>query len=148
MTRRKSQRGVTLIELMIVVMVIGILASIAVPSYRSYLLRSHRTTATSALLRIQAAQEKFFLANNRYSTDIDALPSEGGLGIPAVTDNGDFYELTLDPATATTYTVHAKPRAGSGQDGDKSCVEFTIDQNGKREAMKLGGTVNTAECWR
>lgn len=148
MPMRKSARGVTLIELMTVVVIIAILASIAVPSYRSYLLRSHRTTATAALLRIQAAQEKFFLANNRYSTDLTAAPSAGGLGIPAITDNGEYYDLTLDPATTTAFTVHAKPRNGRGQADDKSCVEFTIDQNGTRIAKKNGGTDNTTECWR
>ena len=148
MASRKQERGVTLIELMVVVVIISILASIAVPSYRSYLLRTHRTGATAALLRIQAAQEKFFLANNRYSTSIDGLPKDGGLGIPKTTDNGAFYEISLEPSTDTTYTVHAKPGSTSGQKSDKKCVEFTIDQNGKRAATNTGGTDNTVECWR
>jgi type IV pilus assembly protein PilE len=56
---RSRERGVTLLELMAVVVIIGILASIAIPSYRSYLLRAQRTGGTAALLRIAAAQEKF-----------------------------------------------------------------------------------------
>lgn len=149
MARRKFARGVTLIELMTVVVVVAILAAIAVPSYRSYLLRSHRTTATAALLRAQASQEKFFLSNNRYSNDLSGLPSAGGLGLPATTDNGEFYDVTLtDAAGGTTFTLHAKPRAGGGQTDDKSCGEFILDQNGTRTAKNAGGSDNTAECWR
>src|SRR5690606_27341297 len=60
-------RGVTLIELRPVIVVVAILRTIAVSSYRSYLLRTNRTEARMALLRVQAAQEKFFLQNNRYA---------------------------------------------------------------------------------
>jgi type IV pilus assembly protein PilE len=49
---RARQRGVTLLELMTVVMIIGVLASVAIPTYRSYLLRAQRTDATAALLRV------------------------------------------------------------------------------------------------
>ena len=52
---RPTQNGVTLIELLTVIVVLGILASIAVPSYRNYLLRAQRTEATTALLNLQAA---------------------------------------------------------------------------------------------
>ena len=62
----RSRQGFTLIELMIAVVVIAILAAIAVPSYRSYVLRAQRTDATSALLRVRNAQDKFFLQNRRY----------------------------------------------------------------------------------
>ena len=62
------QRGVTLIELMIVVVVLAILGSISVSTYRRYMLRANRTDATTMLLRIQVAQEKFFLQNNGYAT--------------------------------------------------------------------------------
>jgi type IV pilus assembly protein PilE len=145
---RKHSRGVTLIELMTVMVIAAILASIAVPTYRSYVLRTHRTTATAALLRVQQAQEKFFLSKNVYSTNLTAAVADGGLGIPAVTDNGEFYDLTLDPATPTAYTVHAKARAVTKQTDDTRCAEFTINQDGKRTATSSTGTDTTAECWR
>jgi type IV pilus assembly protein PilE len=63
---RFNSRGVTLIELMIVIIVVAVLASIAIPSYRQYVLRSHRTEAKAALMNVAAAQEKFYLQNNTY----------------------------------------------------------------------------------
>jgi type IV pilus assembly protein PilE len=77
-------RGVTLVELLMVIVIIAILSSIAVPTYRSYVLRAQRTEATATLLRVQAAQEKFFAQNNIYAADLAAAPpaglrSEGGI---------------------------------------------------------------------
>ena len=81
---RPTQNGVTLIELLTVIVVIGILASIAVPSYRNYLIRAQRTEATTALLNLQAAQEKFYLQNNAYTDQVAAAPP-AGLGLMATT---------------------------------------------------------------
>ena len=76
-TRARS-RGVTLLELMAVVVIIGVLGTLAVNSYRGYLLRANRTEARVALLRVQAAQEKFFLQNNRYADTAELTPGRGG----------------------------------------------------------------------
>ena len=71
---RSKSRGFTLVELMVTVVIIAILSAIAVPAYRSYVQRSKRSGATSALLRIQASQEKFFLQNNAYSANLVGVP--------------------------------------------------------------------------
>ena len=65
----RSISGFTLMELMITLAIVALLAAIAVPSYREYIIRSNRIDATSALLKIAAAQEKFFLQNNSYATN-------------------------------------------------------------------------------
>lgn len=139
---KKSQVGVTLIELIVVMLVLGIIASIAVPSYRQYMIRSNRTEGTAALLQVRIAQEKFFLQNNRYATaaEISTAPP-GGLGISAVTAHG-YYNIDFLPgATATTYTARAT--AAGGQVDDDQCPTFTIDESGVRGA---GGPVNV--CWK
>ena len=61
-------RGVTLLELMAVVVVIGILSIVALPSYRQYVLRAQRTEAKSALLRLATNQERYYLGNRTYGT--------------------------------------------------------------------------------
>src|SRR2546429_5200969 len=61
-------RGMTLIELMVVLVIVAILSTLAVGSYRRYVLRANRTDATSALLRIQVAEEKFFLQRSEEHT--------------------------------------------------------------------------------
>lgn len=138
MSRRKRQVGVTLIELMIVVALVAVLASIALPSYRSYVIRTHRTEATTALLGLAAAQEKFYLANNRYAEDDeleDAPPA--GLGIDATTENG-WYTLAITAADTETFTAEAT--AVGGQAEDSHCATFTLNAVGEKDA-------ENDDCW-
>src|SRR5690606_11326785 len=67
-TPKRRQHGMTLLELMAVVTVIGVLGMIAIPSYRQYVMRAHRTEAKAALLQLQTNQERFYLTNRTYGT--------------------------------------------------------------------------------
>jgi type IV pilus assembly protein PilE len=144
----RGRRGFTLIEAMIVLVVLAILAAIAVPSYRSYLLRAQRTEATTALLRAAAAQEKFFLQNNRYATDLATAPPNG-LGQSTVTERG-FYDVTmaLSEPDGSGFRITARPRPGGGQRDDSLCTRFTLDHNGLRGARNAADEDVTASCWR
>jgi type IV pilus assembly protein PilE len=140
-------RGVTLVELLTVVVIIAILSSIAVPTYRSYVLRAQRTEATATLLRVQAAEEKFFAQNNNYAGDLAAAPP-AGLGIPAVTASG-YYDLRAELLEeGSGYRIVASPRTGGGQRDDDKCSSFTVDHNGLKTASDVNGRDNTRECWR
>jgi type IV pilus assembly protein PilE len=139
---RYVQRGVTLIELMVVVVVVAILASIAVPSYRSYMIRTQRTEAKSALLQLQAAQEKFYLQNNAYTNNVTAAPPVG-LGLPGTTENG-LYTITIPGAAGQSYTALATPVVGGGQADDAKCTQFSVTNTGTRGATGSGGV---DACW-
>ena len=145
---KRHQIGVTLLELMTVVVIIGVLTSIAVPSYRRYTLRAQRSDATAALLRIAAAQEKFYLQNNTYTTTVGA----GGLNLGAGTSERGWYTLTIAaPAgftIGTAYLATATAVAGQAQATDTDCRTFTIRETGERAAANSGGTSNTPNCWR
>src|SRR5690242_4405323 len=106
-------RGFTLIELMITIVVIAILASIAIPTYRSYTQRARRSDAKVALMRIQAAQERWFLQNRSYSCDLTAA----GLGVGAASENS-YYSLAFSACSATAYTARATPTSTGGQNTD------------------------------
>ena len=129
-------QGITLIELMVVIVVVAILASIATSTYRSYLVRTNRTEARMALLRVQAAQEKYFLQNNEYADD-DKLAT--GLGVPATTPSG-YYTISVNRPTTTRYTVTATAINGQAKD-DKDCPVLSINNEGLKEPT---GTT----CWR
>jgi len=141
---KRNMLGVTLIELMVVIVVLSILASIAVPSYRSYLIRAQRSEGTSALLQIQQAQEKFFLQNSRYATNAELpLAPPNGLGLTIVTAN-NRYDIGLINVTQTTYTATAAPHAGGGQTDDTKCTQMSINEQGVRNSTPSAISV----CWK
>jgi type IV pilus assembly protein PilE len=133
---RNKVRGVTLIELMVVVAIVALLATIAIPSYRSFLMRSHRAEAKSALLNLAAAQEKFYLQNNTYTEEL-ADPPPDGLGLTATTVNG-HYTVAITDGDVDSFAATATATGGQAQ--DSHCATFTINQTGARSAT------NT-DCW-
>lgn len=135
-------RGFTLIELMIALVIAAILASIAVPSYRQYVLRSHRVEATSALLRVAAAQEKFYLQNNTYTDNVGVVD---GLAFSAdddtasfITENG-WYEVTVTAADVDSFTLKAEPQGD--QVDDSACSSFGLESTGVKSA-------SGEKCWK
>jgi type IV pilus assembly protein PilE len=147
---RRGMRGVTLLELMTVVVIVGILASIAIPSYRQYLLRSQRADATAALLRLASAQEKFYLQNNRYAVGADVSNAPpAGLGITG-TQHGYYALAVASPSgnPAVDYLATATVIAGGAQAEDDDCDQFTINETGRRGAVNSSSAVNTEKCWR
>lgn len=144
--RRSRMLGITLLELMAVVMVIGVLGMIALPSYRQYTMRAHRTEAKTALLQLAANQERYYLANRTYGTVVQLQ----GAGLLAGTAGNAFserrvYRLTVTAPTANGYTATATPATGGAVDmsGDTQCATFSITSAGVRTAT---GTDN-ANCW-
>ncbi|MGQ0835565.1 MAG: type IV pilin protein [Gammaproteobacteria bacterium] len=138
----KRARGVTLIELMIVIVVVAILASIAVPSYRNYILRTNRTEGRAALLRVQVAQEKFFLQNNTYTLNLTAAPP-AGLGVGNTTPEGHFGITVVAGAGGITTSYLATATAAGGQMQDTvACRVLTINDQGVRTPAESSG------CWR
>lgn len=122
----KTQKGFTLVELMIVVVVIGILASIGIPSYNDYVTRGKLVEATSALSDGRVKMEQFFQDNRTYV---------GGTA-PAETTNFTYAPSNL---STTTYTITATGK------GNLSTFSYTIDQaNTKTSATPWG---NSATCW-
>jgi len=129
---------VTLLELMTVVFIIAILASIAIPAYRQYLIRAQRSDATSALLTLQQAQEKWYLQNSTYAPDVATL------GTPATSQNG-LYTISITPGAGNqSYTASAVPISTQSQRDDTKCQTLTLTDTGVRGTT---GTSPVATCW-
>ena len=151
--KRKNQSGFTLVELMVAVLLVGIIMGIAVPSYRQYMQRTHRSDATVALLRITAQQEKFYIQNGIYAGNgLLGVAPPNGLGIPQTERNWYGLAIQADPAgLAVGYTVTATALAGERQQDDDDCQVFSINERGVRGAQNSGGGSGPAvveKCWR
>lgn len=109
-------KGMTLIELMIVVAIIGIIAAIAVPSYQNQIMSSRRGDGMTQLLKLQMQQESYRLENNSYATTAQ-------LNLPV----NDYYTFTSSAVTATAYTLTAT--AKSSQTADSDCTSINLDQS-------------------
>lgn len=148
MPGKRAVRGFTLIELMITVVIIGILASIAYPSYQEQVRAARRADATGVMLAFASAMERHFTENSSY---LGAGTTGGNTGTPTIfsgkspidgTDN--FYTLTISAATATTYTLLATRTVGGSQATDK-CGNYTLTQDGTRGLAS--NTAAIADCW-
>ena len=103
MQMRKHMHGMTLMELMVVVVIIGILTAIAFPNYREFVARAKRTEAKAALLQIATNQERFYLQNSTFTTDMTMLGCQAD---PFIT-NSDSYSITVTAADQSDYTAVA-----------------------------------------
>lgn len=150
--KRSTIAGFTLVELMIVVLIIAILASIAVPAYNSSVRKSRRTEAKTALADAASREERYFATQNVYSSDPTALQYGPG---PWPVPVGNYYSLSINPldvklpsaTTPGTFKLTISPSAGSTQLQDTSCQTFVIDQTGKQTSLDSGGADSTATCW-
>ena len=131
---RRRQTGVTLIELMVVIAIIGIVSAVALPAYNKHVLKSNRSNAQAILLETAQFMERYYTANNSYvnAAVLTAVVPKGATGT-AIKYNVSF---SVTP-TASAYTVQAVP--ANGQSGD-SCGTLTVSQTGAQ-------TPTTAGCW-
>lgn len=123
--RGKTQRGFTLIELMIAVVVIGILASIAYPSYINYVTQARRSDAMATLLDLQSRQERWRVNNPAYATTLAELATFGAL------PTSNHYTFAISASTATAYTLQATA-TGTQASKDAACSPLGVNQLGTR----------------
>ncbi len=136
MQLRKNMSGITLIELMIVVVVVSILAAIAFPNYQEFSARAKRNEARAALLRLATNQERFYLNNNTFTQDLTSL---GFSATPTWTTETGYYTIQVTAADATNFTATATYLQG-GSEATK-CSSFTIDGRGARTSAP------DTNCW-
>jgi type IV pilus assembly protein PilE len=137
-------RGNTLFELLVVLVVVGILAALALPAYRHHMLRVNRAEAMTALLQLQSAEEAYYLRHHTYTASVEAAPPVG-LGISATSTSNKYALSVALAADGQSYIATATPTQGGGQGADRECLAFSIDARGRRA---VSGAAGTQRCWR
>ena len=132
--------GFTLLELLIVVAVFSIIMSMSIAGYRQYITRANRVDATTLLLRVAAAQERYYLEQNTYTDDLAAL------GFPNALSERGYYTLEVAPALGglvVGYTATATVVDDQSQSDDTKCQELTVNESGLRSSKPEDAEV----CW-
>jgi len=134
----KQPRGVTLIELLIVIAVIGILSAIAVPAYTEHTLKGRRAAAKAMLYEVLQHSERFYSENNTFTDDMEDL----GYGAGVILSENGSHEITLADGPSgdltTSVTISATPVAA-----DAKCDVLSLSSN-----MAKAATGSTpAKCW-
>lgn len=130
---RRSNRGFTLIEMLIVIAIIGIVITIGYPSLTEYVKKGRRTEVAGLLSEQAQILERFYSKNNTYAA---------ATGLSA---GNDYYTLT-PTLTDQTFLLTAARKVGSAMGTDK-CGDFTITNTGVRSMVNAASGLTTKDCW-
>lgn len=151
------QQGFTLVELMVVVIIVAILASVAIPAWRAHVVRSNRSSVQAFMMQVANKQEQVLLDLRSYVNVANNAaflnkPTDlvSGLNMSVPPGVAAYYNLAVSAVAATAvaqpgFTVYAYPY-GPQQVDDKQCQILTLAQDGTKG--QIGGTAPTPTiCW-
>lgn len=138
-----NKKGLTLMELMITVVVVGIIAAIAIPSYMGYMTRTRRADAITALETVALYQEKAFAETNSYEGLADLIANRGLPNLNA--DPNRNYTINIGPLPAYNQGFIASAVPVNAQAGD--VYTFAIDSNGNRGTLNGGAVAVNTNLW-
>lgn len=150
MTSRKhswrAMAGVTLVELMVAVAIVGILAAIAYPSYQRYVARTHRDSAAACLSQYAQFMERFYTTNLSYLDPVSGNPPTPDLACSRENNLDQRYTFGLRAGSVSerAYIVDATP-TDTQTNLDLACGTLSLDQTGARS---ISGTASAEQCFR
>jgi type IV pilus assembly protein PilE len=136
----RYQKGVTLIELMLVMVIIAVLGGIAIPAYKNYVVKTNRNAAKACMAEYAQYMERFYTTNLRYDT---ASPGNLGCASDANLNTAYNFAVTVNVNSPRLYTVTATPQSAQ-LSRDTQCGTLTLDQAGQKTKS---GTATLQTCW-
>ncbi|NTS76722.1 prepilin-type N-terminal cleavage/methylation domain-containing protein [Catenovulum sp. SM1970] len=153
MQQLQKQQGITLVELMVTIAIVGILTAVAVPAYTSYISQSFRSAALLEIARVANLQEEFFADRNTYTTAIRT-----NFGLPGT---NEVYDVTADGANQVMYQITVAAvnnitddyiitatAVGAQATNDTECRTMTLNSFGQKDGTDSNGTANGLDCWQ
>ena len=147
-----KQQGFTLVEMMVVVAIIGLIATIGYPSYVEQMKKSRRADAKVTLVSLAQVQESIYADNNSYTATLDT----SGLGCvnrglcvidSSVIYTPEKYYVLSATGTARAYTLTATVSATGSQKTDDECNVLTLNHKNQKTAVDSSAADSSDACW-
>ena len=137
-------RGITLLELLVVLVLIGIVAALALPGYRQQMIRVHRTEAMIACSNCRTPRRNTSCGTTSTPATSRRAPPTG-LGLATASSSNKYFLSIAVASDGQSFIATATPTPEGGQAADRECLAFSIDARGRRA---VSGTRDTRHCWK
>lgn len=121
----KHRQGITLVELVVTMAIVGVLSAIALPMYQQYILRGNRAAAQAQMMDIANREQQYFMANRGYA-DKAALVADG-FSLPSEVSSKYTYDVVVGSGSVPTFTIRFTPTGAQASD-----VELTLNNDGTK----------------
>lgn len=144
--KMKTMRGFTLIEILVALLIVGILASIAVPSYANYVKRANRAEAQSVMMEAAQYMQRFYAVNNAFNKNVDGVPVNA---LPAHLSQaprrgGKTHSIALKDLSEHSYTLELT----AAPDYQEPCGTMTLKHTGVKGVKGADSGMTVSNCWR
>lgn len=144
LNKQYRARGFTLVEVLVTMGIVGLIAAIALPSYRQSIRKSNRSDAQITLSRLATLEERYYFGNNSYTSDFADIVTGVTSGDPVNSDANHYTIVLTLTGSGTGWSMTAT--AIGDQAGDTDCAKLTLTSVGAKTAVNSSNAASLV-CW-